>query len=55
VEAWSGSRIAIIGSTPIVVSSLVGIIWTIKGGDATTAFTVAAFILAVGTGKRNIS
>lgn len=34
---------------PWVVATVVGVAWTAKGGDAQTAFTVAAFILTVGT------
>jgi hypothetical protein len=49
VEGWSGSRIAMVGSVPWVSASIVGIVWVARGGDAQTAFTVASFILTVGT------
>ena len=55
VEDWSGFRIGIVGSVPWVVATLVGVTWTARGGDAQTAFTVAAFILTVGTCKLNWS
>jgi len=51
VEGWSGFRIGIVGSIPWVVATVVGVTWVAKGGDAQTAFTVAAFILTVGTCK----
>lgn len=51
MEGWSGARIALIGSVPWVAATVVGIAWTVRGGDAQTAFTVAGFILTVGTGK----
>lgn len=31
------------------ISALVGVVWTLRGGDADTAFTVVAFILTIGT------
>jgi hypothetical protein len=49
VEDWSGFRIGLIGSMPWDVATIVGIAWTARGGDAQTAFTVAGFILTVGT------
>ena len=49
VEGWSGFRIGLIGSLPWVVATVVGVVWTVRGGDVQTAFTVAAFILTVGT------
>lgn len=49
VEGWSGARIAMIGSVPWVAATVVGVAWTVRGGDAQTAFTVAGFILTVGT------
>ena len=55
VEDWSGFRIGIVGSVPWVVATVVGVTWTAKGGDAQTAFTVAAFILTVGTCELNWS
>jgi hypothetical protein len=51
VEGWNGYRIGIIGSAPWIASSIVGIIWSAMGGDMVTAFTVAIFILTVGTCK----
>jgi hypothetical protein len=49
VEGWSGSRIATVGSVPWVSATIVGVVWVVRGGDAQTAFTVASFILTVGT------
>jgi hypothetical protein len=49
VEGWNTTRIAIAGSLPILFSTLVGVIWTILGGDVQTTFTVAGFILTCGT------
>jgi hypothetical protein len=51
VEGWSGLRIALVGSVPWVSATIVGIVWVAKGGNAQTAFTVAGFILTVGTCK----
>jgi hypothetical protein len=45
VEGWNTTRIAISGTVPWLASCLVGIIWTARGGDPQTAFTVASFIL----------
>lgn len=49
VEGWNGTRIAVAGSVPMVFSTLVGLIWSIRSGDWQTAFTVASFILTLGT------
>jgi hypothetical protein len=51
VEGWNGTRIAIVGTVPCVASTLIGVIWTARGGDAQTAFTVASFILTLCTGE----
>lgn len=51
VEGWNSTRVIIAATLPWLVSCLVGIIWTATGRDAQTAFTVASFILASGTGK----
>jgi len=45
-EHWNDTRIAVAGAIPWVSSCMVGIIWTSRGGDAQTAFTVAGFILS---------
>ncbi|OCL04089.1 hypothetical protein AOQ84DRAFT_127113 [Glonium stellatum] len=49
VEGWSGTRIAIAGTTPWLASCLVGIIWSAARGNIQTAFTVAGFILTSST------
>ncbi|KAF2469734.1 uncharacterized protein BDR25DRAFT_39049 [Lindgomyces ingoldianus] len=49
VEGWNGMRIGIAGTIPCIASSLVGIIWSARGGDVQTAFTVAGFILTIAT------
>ena len=51
VEGWSGTRIAIAGTLPLVFSTLVGVLWSVKTGEVQTAFTVAGFILTAGTRK----
>jgi hypothetical protein len=51
VETWSGFRIAMLGSIPLISSTMVGVIWAVRSGDVQGAFTVAAFILTLGTGK----
>ncbi|KAF2120307.1 hypothetical protein BDV96DRAFT_595859 [Lophiotrema nucula] len=51
VEGWNATRIAILGSMPCLASTLVGVIWSARGGDVQTAFTVAGFILTVATAK----
>jgi hypothetical protein len=54
VEGWSGFRIALLGSVPWVAATVVGVTWVVKAGDRQTAFTVAAFILTVGTCKMKL-
>lgn len=49
VEGWNGTRIAIVGTIPCVISTLIGVIWAARSGDAQTAFTVASFILTLCT------
>lgn len=49
VEGWNGTRIAVLGTIPLIFSTLVGLIWSIKYGDWQTAFTVAGYILTAGT------
>jgi hypothetical protein len=51
VEGWNGTRIALMGTLPLIVSTLVGILWSVKQGDVQTGFTVAGFILTAGTRK----
>jgi len=51
VEDWNGTRIAMAGSTPLIFSTVVGIVWSVKSGDVQTSFTVAGFILTAGTRK----
>ena len=53
VEGWNGTRIAFVGTVPCVLSTLLGVIWVARGGDAQTTFTVASFILTLCTGKLN--
>ncbi|ORY16435.1 hypothetical protein BCR34DRAFT_557220 [Clohesyomyces aquaticus] len=49
VEGWDAQRIAIVSSIPCVLSTLVGVVWTVSKGDAQTAFTVAGFVLGLST------
>lgn len=51
VEGWKGTRIAIAGTMPCILSTMVGIICSARGGDIQTAFTVASFILTIATGE----
>jgi hypothetical protein len=39
---------------PWVAATVVGVTWVVKAGDRQTAFTVAAFILTVGTCKMKL-
>jgi hypothetical protein len=49
VEGWNSTRVVIAAMLPWLISCLVGIIWTVMGSDAQTAFTVASFVLTSGT------
>ncbi|KAH7120711.1 hypothetical protein EDB81DRAFT_233269 [Dactylonectria macrodidyma] len=49
VEGWNGARIAVAGSLPVLLSMVVGVVWSVRSGDVQTAFTVAGFILTAGT------
>jgi hypothetical protein len=49
VEGWNGARIAVAGTLPLLISTIVGVVWSVKSGDVQTAFTVAGFILTGGT------
>ena len=51
VEGWSGTRIAFAGSIVLVISSAVGIVWSIKGSGVQDGFTIASFILTAGSGE----
>jgi hypothetical protein len=51
VEGWNWTRIAVVGSIPCIVSMLVGVIWSVRGGDTQMAFTVAGFVLTTATGE----
>lgn len=51
VEGWNGTRIAVVGAMPCVASTLVGVVWSARGGDVQSAFTVAGFMLTVATGE----
>jgi hypothetical protein len=50
IESWDGKRIVIAGTLPWLFSTMVGVVWSVKGGDVQTAFTVAGYILTSGTG-----
>ena len=50
-RGWSGVRIALVGAVPCGAATMVGVTWVRRGGDAQTAFTVAAFVLTVGNGE----
>ena len=45
VEGWNGTRIAVAGSIPLVVSTMVAIVWSAKGSGVQDGFAVAGFIL----------
>ncbi|KAK8136483.1 hypothetical protein PG984_004423 [Apiospora sp. TS-2023a] len=45
VEGWDATRIATAAMIPWLGSCVVGIAWTLAGGDPQTTFTVASFIL----------
>jgi hypothetical protein len=45
VEGWNTTRIAVAGTVPWLSSCLLGVVWTVMGGDPQTAFTVASFLL----------
>ncbi|CAG8980873.1 hypothetical protein HYALB_00013512 [Hymenoscyphus albidus] len=49
VEGWNGTRIAIAGLMPLLVSCVLGVVWSWRTGDVQTAFTVAGFVLTAGT------
>lgn len=51
VEDWNSSRIAMMGSIPIVAATVIGIVWALHWGNVQSAFTVAGFVLTVGTGE----
>ncbi|OQE17832.1 hypothetical protein PENSTE_c019G09469 [Penicillium steckii] len=49
IETWSTLRIMIAVSTLLLLSTSVGVIWSILKDDIQTAFTIASFVLAAGT------
>jgi hypothetical protein len=49
VVGWNGTRIAFLGTLPLVLSTAASLVWGILSGDWQTAFTVASFILTAGT------
>lgn len=49
VEGWNGTRIAVAGSIPLVVSTMVAIVWSAKGSGVQDGFAVAGFILTAGS------
>jgi hypothetical protein len=51
VEGWKGARIAVAGSIPLIISTVVGIVWSVKGSSVQDAFAVAGFILTAGSCK----
>ena len=53
VEGWNGTRIAVAGSIPLLLSTVVGIVWSVKGGGVQNAFSVAGFILIAGSCELN--
>jgi hypothetical protein len=51
VEGWSAARITITASIPLLASVLTGTVWSVLTKDVVTAFTIASFLLAFGSGK----
>ncbi len=51
VEGWNGTRIAVAGSILLVVSTVIGIAYSVKGGNIQDGFSVASFILTAGSGE----
>jgi len=51
VEGWDAARIATAAIVPWLGSCVVGIGWTLAGGDPQTTFTVASFILTSSSSK----
>ena len=51
VEGWDATRIATAAVIPWLGSCVVGLGWTIAGGDPQTTFTVAGFILTSSSGR----
>ena len=51
VEGWEATRIAVLGSVLWMASFLLGIIWSVRGGDIQTVFTVASFVLAAASSR----
>jgi hypothetical protein len=49
VEDWNGTRIAVAGIIPLVVSTMVAIVWSAKGSGVQDGFAVARFILTAGS------
>jgi hypothetical protein len=53
VEDWNGTRIAVAGSIPLILSTVLGIVWSVKGSGIPDAFSVAGFILTAGSCELN--
>jgi len=51
VEGWSGTRIAVAGSAVLVISTVVGVVWSVKGSGIQDGFAIAGFILTAGSGE----
>lgn len=51
IESWSGWRVAFAGSIPGVISTGVAMVWALRGGELSTVFTVAGFILTASARK----
>jgi hypothetical protein len=51
VEGWNCTRIAVAGSLVLVVSTVVGVAWSVKGSGVQDGFSIASFILAAGSGE----
>ncbi|KAI9794278.1 MAG: hypothetical protein M1833_000421 [Piccolia ochrophora] len=49
VEGWNGRKIAIIGASVLIGTTLMAGLWAGLGGDLQTVFTVASFLLALST------
>jgi hypothetical protein len=53
VEGWNGTRIAVAGSIPLLLSTVLGVVWSVKGSGIPDAFSVAGFILTAGSCELN--
>ena len=52
-EGWNGTRTAVAGSITLLLSTVLGVVWSVKGSGIQDGFAISSFILTAGSRELN--